>query len=143
VPYREGQEAPVILGFQGFQMLELDVRVAGAGEPEWVELSAVVEVSDTGVQAVRSERYARTRVRGDGVIVEGFLLFFNDAPLSLIGGHDATAEVIARSGECAGGVRVLLHLSDEPPCLDPTATIPEAGVADGGVPDGSILCGDP
>lgn len=142
MPYRGGEEAPVKLGFQGFQMLELDVRVAGAGEPEWVELSALVEVSDTGVQAIRFERYARTRVRDGAVIVEGFLLFFNDAPLSLIGGHDASAEVIARSGGCTGGARVQLRLSDEPPCLDPTATIPEAGVADGGVPDGSILCGD-
>jgi hypothetical protein len=31
VPYLDGEEAPVILGFQGFQMLQLDVRVIGAG----------------------------------------------------------------------------------------------------------------
>lgn len=143
VPYLDGEEAPVVLGFQGFQMLELDVRVVGAGEPESIELSALVEIPDTGVTATRLERTARTRTGSGGVVVEGFLLFFNDAPLSLIGGHDATVEVIARSSGCVGGVRRALRLSDEPPCIDPDATIPDAGLADGGLPDGSMICGGP
>jgi hypothetical protein len=141
VPYVDGEEAPVVLGFQGFQMLRLDVRVVGAGEPSSVELSAFVEIPDTGVMATRLERDARTRALSGGVVVEGFLLFFNDAPLSLIGGHDATVEVIARSPGCVGGVRRTLRMSDMPPCIDPDATIPDAGFADGGLPDGSVVCG--
>lgn len=143
VPYLDGEEAPVILGFQGFQMMELDVRVVGAGAPESVELSALVEIADTGVTATRLERTARARVGSGGVVVEGFLLFFNDAPLSLIGGHDATVEVIARSSGCVGGTRRTLRMSDEPPCIDPDATVPDAGYADGGLPDGSMICGGP
>lgn len=143
VPYGGGEEVPVILGFQGFQMLRLDVRVAGASAPASVDLSAYVRVEDTGVEASRMEREADTTPDGDAVLVEGFLLFFNDAPLSLIGGHDARVELIARAGGCVGGTSVVVHLSDMPPCIDPDASVPDAGVSEAGLPDGSVVCGAP
>lgn len=140
-PYRDGDEAQVILGFQGFQMLRLDVRVAGAGVLAGVELSAYVLVADTGVEASRLERNAPVIPDGDAVIADHFLVFFNDAPLSEVGGHDASVEVIARANGCIGGARVRVHLSADPPCVDPDASVPEAGVLDGGLPDGAVICG--
>ena len=109
--------------------------VGGAG--------ADVLVAGSGVEASRIEREAYTTAVGDAVMVEGFLVFFNDAPLSEIGGHDAEVELIARTAGCVGGARVTVHLSDRPPCIDPDASVPEAGTLDGGLPDGSVLCGVP
>ena len=143
VAYRDGDEAEVVLGFQGFQMLRLDVRVSGAGAPPSIDLSAYVLVDETGVEASRIEREANVVRDGEAVRVLGFLIFFNDAPLSQIGGHDATVEIIARASGCVGGARVRVHLSDRAPCIDPDASVPEAGLADGGLPDGAIVCGVP
>lgn len=143
VPYGDGDEAEVVLGFQGFQMLRLDVRVAPVDASASLELSAYVLVEDTGVEASRHQREAPVVSAGDAVIADRFLVFFNDAPLSDIGGHDASVEVIARANGCVGGARVTLHLSDRPPCLDPDASVPEAGALDGGLPDGAIVCGVP
>jgi hypothetical protein len=139
-PYEDGDQAQVVLGFQGFQMLVLDVRLRGAMASR-ADVSAFIHIDDNGVEASHAERGIPTVVSGDGVLVQGFLLFFNDAPLSQLQGHDATLELIARGGGCVGTARVAIRLSDQPPCIDPTSTIPDVASRDaGGIPDGAVLC---
>jgi len=136
--FQAGDLAAMILGFQGFQMLSLDVRVAGSSAST-VDLTAFLVIPDTGVEASGTRR-GGGEASGDALLVTDFLLFFNDAPLSQIGGHDADLEIIARSGGCVGGGRVRIHLRDEPPCIDPDAYVPDVTSRDAGVPDGAVLC---
>jgi hypothetical protein len=138
-PYTDGGSAQVVLGFQGFQMIVLDVRIRGAMASR-ADVSAFIQL-DNDVEASHAERGIPTVLQGDAVIARGFLLFFNDAPLSQLQGHDATLEIVVRAAGCIGGTRVSIRLSNQPPCIDPTSTIPDVAARDaGGIPDGAVLC---
>lgn len=140
-PFHDGDVAAVLIGFQGFQMLSLDVRLTGVPAGATVNFSAHLVVADTGVEAGHAARALDTVPAGDALLVPGFLLFFNSAPLSQVQGHDADLELVVHAGPCAGGARVRLHLSDQPPCLDPDASVPDAGILDAAIPDGTVVCG--
>lgn len=142
VPYANGDSAELVLGFQGFLMLPLDVRVQGAiGTPDTMSISATVTIADTGADGGRTDRAVPVVVRGAALAADGWLLFFNTAPEARIAGHDGLLELIVHAGPCAGGVRVTLHLVDENRCVVFDASVPEVGTVDGGVPDGSVACG--
>ena len=143
VPYVDGEPAEIVLGFQGFQMLPLDVRVGGApATTDHLEVSATVTVADTAVQGGRVDRAVQIETGSDGrLYARGWLLFFNSAPSSLIAGHDGVLELIVHAGDCAGGALLTLHLVDDVQCVDFDASIPEASGIDGGIPDGAVACG--
>ncbi len=142
-PFEAGDPAQIVLGFQGFQMLVLDVRIAGSAATR-ADLTASVELVDRPITANRVDRGIPTSVTGGGVLVSGFFVFFNDAPLAEIQGREADLTVIARAGGCVGGTRVRIRLSDEAPCIDPATTIPDVAARDAGpLPDGTVLCEAP
>ncbi len=142
VPYVAGDRAEIVLGFQGFQMLPLDVRVRGApAGTEALEIAATVSIADTAVEGGRTDRAVSTVSRADALAVDGWLLFFNGAPVSQIAGHDGTLELIVHAGPCSGGVRVVLHLVDDVQCVDFDASVPDVGSRDAGLADGSLACG--
>lgn len=142
-PFEDGDPAQIVLGFQGFQMLVLDVRISGTTTSR-ADLTASIELVDSTITASHVDRGIPTSVSGDGVLVSGFFVFFNDAPLSELQGREADLTVIARAGGCIGGSRVRLRLSDEAPCIDPTTTIPDVASRDAGaLPDGAVLCEAP
>ena len=142
-PFEAGAPAQIVLGFQGFQMLVLDIRIAGSATTR-ADLTASIELVDSAITASHADRGIPTSAHGDGVLVSGFFVFFNDAPLAEIQGRDADLTIIARAGGCVGGTRVRLRLSEEAPCIDPTTMIPDVAARDAGpLPDGAILCEAP
>lgn len=141
-PFHDGDRAEVVLGFQGFQMLLLDVRVAGSPDIDRVEISGFVGISETGVEATRIDRAVPVEREGDALRARGWLLFFNEAPVSAIAGHEGELELIVRAGGCVGGARVRLALVDEDACIDYGTLVPDAEVLDAGVTDGAVACGD-
>lgn len=142
VPYVSGDQAEIVLGFQGFQMLPLDVRVSGvSGAPETISISATVTITDTSVEGGRTDRAVPVAIQGTTLATDGWLLFFNSAPVSQIAGHDGLLELIVHSGTCVGGARVTLRLVDLDHCVSFDASVPDVGALDAGVPDGAIACG--
>jgi len=141
-PIAEGEPMEVILGFQGFRMLEMTVRVAG-GDPEEAEISGYVTVEDSGVEVSQPPRRVRLRTGSDGAgYGESFQVFFNDVPASEIVGYRATLELIARSAGCVGGLSRSIELRDDEACVSWDASVPDAGILDGGIPDGAVACGE-
>lgn len=140
VPLADGDEAEVILGFQGFRMLRVTLRVEGSDDSR-ADVSGYVTIEETGVEVAQLPR-TTTLVEGpDGArYAEGFLVFFNDTPVSEIVGRDGELELIARSDGCVGGTRVTLAMVDDDMCVDWEAEIPDAGIVDGGIPDGAVAC---
>ena len=139
-PLVDGDEAEVILGFQGFRMLEVTLRVEGSDEPR-ADVSGYVTIEETGVEVAQLPRTTALVEGPDGArYAEGFLVFFNDTPVSEIVGREGELELIARSAGCVGGTRVTLSMVDDDMCVDWEAEIPDAGILDGGIPDGAVPC---
>lgn len=142
VPLVDGDEAEVILGFQGFRMLQVTLRVEGTGEPR-ADVSGYVTIEESGVEVAQLPRTTAMIEGPDGArYAEGFLVFFNDTPVSEIVGREGELELIARSGGCVGGTRVALAMVDDDSCVDWDLEIPDAGILDGGIPDGAVACGE-
>jgi len=140
-PFVDGNPQEVLLGFQGFRMLEIGVRIDGSTASD-AELNIFLEVDDSAVEVSQAHRNLVLAAASDGTgVVEGYLIFFNDAPASEIVGHTASLEVIARSGGCVGTDVLTMMLRDDDMCVT-DAGIPDVGILDGGVPDGSMSCGD-
>lgn len=140
-PLHAGDPIEVILGFQGFRMLDLTLRIEEPPERS-VYISAFVDVVDTDVEVRQLPTPIRAEVGPDGAAyVEGFLVFFNDAPIADLVNHDADLELVVRERDCTGGQVVRVQLRDDVACVDYDASVPDAGYLDGGVPDGAVACG--
>jgi hypothetical protein len=142
LPFADGDPQEVLLGFQGFRLLSISVRIAGSTASD-AELSIFVEVDDSTVVVNQAHRNLVLASAPDGAgVVEGYLIFFNDAPVSEIVGHTGTLEIIARSGGCVGTDVLAIDLRDDDMCVSYDAGLDDAGVIDGGIPDGAVSCGD-
>lgn len=145
VPLADGDPVEVILGFQGFRMLLLAVRVAGdAGEA--MDLGAHLAIVDSSVELDQRNTRLPLREASDGTrLIDGWLIFFNDVPASEVVGRDADLELVGRgtTTRCTGAARVRVRLRDDQPCVDPDAAVPDASILDGGIPDGAVVCGTP
>ncbi len=140
-PFVDGAPQEVLLGFQGFRMLEISVRVEGSPAAD-AELSVFLDIDDSDVEVSQVHRglMLAPTSGGDGVI-EGYLIFFNDAPASAIVGHTASLEIITRSGGCVGTDVLAMELRDDDMCVS-DAGIADVGILDGAIPDGAAACGD-
>lgn len=140
-PISEGDDAEVVLGFQGFRMLIVTMRLERTADDR-AEVSGLVSVDDGAVEVGQLPRTVRLREGSDGArYAEELLLFFNETPISVIVDRPADLELVARSGGCVGGTRVRVVLRDDDDCVDYGVEV-DAGTLDGGVPDGSVACGD-
>lgn len=140
-PFVDGGQQEVLLGFQGFRMLEISVRIEGSTASD-AELSTFVDVDDSDVEVSQGHRNLVLAAAPDGAgVIEGYLIFFNDAPASAIVGHTASLEVIARSGGCVGTDTLTMELRDDDMCVT-DAGLADVGILDVGIPDGALGCGD-
>jgi hypothetical protein len=136
VAFDDGDTVELILGFQGFRMLQLALLADGATANE-AEVSAFVTIADTGVELGQRTRETALVAHDGGFVLPSWLLFFNDEAPSRIVGHDAEIECIVRAGGCSGATRVRLRVLDDESCIDPTIVIDASGV-DAGAPDAAI-----
>lgn len=138
-PVMDGDPVELVLGFQGFRMLRLSLRVTGAAAEE-AEVNAFVTVSETDVEiGQRTRETALTPIEG-GFVLSQWLLFFNDAPPSSVVGYPAEIEVVVRAGGCVGGARASVVIRDDDDCVDHSIVL-DAGALDAGLAD-AAACGD-
>jgi hypothetical protein len=135
VPFTDGDPIELILGFQGFRMLELALSADGVSARE-AEVSAFITIADTGVELSQRTRETALVATDGGFLLPTWLLFFNDEAPSNIVGHEAEIECIVRAEDCMGGARVRLLVEDDESCIDPTILL-DAGT-DGGAPDAAV-----
>jgi hypothetical protein len=141
-PLADGDPLEVWLGFQGFLMLDLAVRLTGAPATA-ADLTVHLTVESTDVHVDQVDRQMPALAVDDGsTMVEDYLIFFNDVPASRLIGHTARIEQIARAGGCMGTQRIEVELRDDNRCVNTSIVIPDAGVSDGGLPDGAVACED-
>lgn len=138
-PIAPGDPAELILGFQGFRMLQLALRVDlddGAGVTE-AEVSSFVEVTETGVELGQRTRETQITTTDTGLLLEEWLLFFNDEPPARVIGQTADLEVIVRAAGCVGTTRTRVAIRDDDACVDQTIVV-DGGTTDAGLSDASV-----
>ena len=137
-PLAEGDPVELVLGFQGFRMLDLALASEGTHGDE-LELSTVVFVESSGVELSQRTRERGFRRTDSGVVLDEYLVFFNDEPASALVGREAEIELVVRSGACVGGTSVRVTVRDDDPCVDTTIVV-DAGEIDAGLADAAV-CG--
>lgn len=138
-PVADGDDAEVVLGFQGFRMLIFTMRLEGTDD-ELAEVSGLVSVDDGAIEVAQLPRVVRLREGPDHArYAEELLIFFNETPIADIVDRPAEIELVARSGGCVGGTRVMVVLRDDDDCVEYGVSV-DAGRLDGGVPDGAVAC---
>ena len=139
-PLSDGDAAEVVLGFQGFRMLVLALRLDGARSAR-AEVSGYLTVPESGVEIAQLPRMVALRDGTDGsAYAEELLVFFNETPASEVVGREAELELIARADGCVGTTRVTLALRDDDDCVEYGIEL-DAGTADAGPLDAGAACG--
>lgn len=138
VPVEDGEDAELLLGFQGFRMLRFAIAARGASAED-AEVSAYVTVADTGVELGQRTRERAVAIDGGFRVVE-WLVFFNDEPPSRVVGYDAEVEAIVRAAGCTGAARVRVRVRDDEACVDPDILL-DAGALDAGLADAATCEG--
>jgi hypothetical protein len=126
VPFRNGEEAELTLGFQGFLFIESAVKVRGTSD-RIVDLTFQVTVQgqDARTQEVRKDLFPAADGSAQASEV---LVFFNDVPRADLLGRTTSILVQAQVGNCSGRSSVSVTLVDKQAC-----TAPE---------DGGLICTD-
>jgi len=102
-----------------------------------------VDVGATGAEVSQQNRYVPLVPAPEGgLVVERYLVFFNDVPASEVIGYEADVEMIVRAGGCTGAARRTIVLRDDDDCVLFDAGLPDASVPDGGVPPDAMACGE-
>jgi len=134
----EGDVAEIVLGFQGFRMLELALQVEGSPVDE-VNVITHVSLSTGDELDQRDGRMPLIEVDGGHSVLEDFLIFINDVPAVSVIGSDATLEVIVRTDDCTGALSRTVELRDDDDCIDFDRVF-DASVPDAGAVDMSLAC---
>jgi len=116
VPFQNGDEAEITLGFQGFRYI-LSTAVVGDTNADMASFVFQIEV-DGHPSYNQTGRDTPMVVGSDGKYVDDLLVFFNDIPLPEILGRDVTIVASATAGGCRGVDSVSLKLVDNDDCID-------------------------
>ncbi len=135
VPFADGDEAGVVLGFQGFRFIDAAVRLEGVTlDHATLKIRSTIE----GHSPLTTALVAPLTAAGSGAIAEHVQLFFNDIPMAEMLGRDCKLEVQATAADCTGTGVVTVTLA-EGGCM-PDA---DAGAFDAGAfEDGGGPCAD-
>lgn len=109
VPFHDGAEAGVILGFQGFRYLQTSVRLQGTSASDaFVRFQVTLDGHPTSAQ--EAGRFHLVTGDDGALYADAVQLFFNDVPMPEIVGHSAEVIVIGTAGKCTGKTSVTLKL---------------------------------
>lgn len=116
VPFEDGDEAEITLGFQGFRYIWSAARVSdtsasGAVFDFHVEVSGHAPYSQMGVGVPMT-------AGPQGRYADQLLVFFNDIPLPEMVGRDATIVTRVTADGCRGDDRATVRLVDRDDCID-------------------------
>ena len=136
-PFSDGDEAPVVLGFQGFRFIDAAVTVLGA---TGTDAAIRVRATADGHDPIMSDTHATLISKGEsGSIAEHVQIFFNDIPMAELLGRSCRLEARATVAGCTGEDDVSVLLVDGG-CMPPDA---DAGIPDAGsLDDGGNPCAD-
>jgi hypothetical protein len=109
VPFRDGDPAGVILGFQGFRYLQTSVRLRGAGTGD-VDVRFQVTLEGHAAKTEEAGRFTIAAGDDGALYADGALLFFNDVPMPELLGHSAEVIVVATQGACTGTTHATVKL---------------------------------
>jgi len=99
-PFRDGDQAEITLGFQGFRFIDSVARLRSVrGKEATFKLQATLDGRESMVQDAGA---FTAKQQADGALyVESLQLFFNDVPMPELIGQNASIVVNATAAGCA------------------------------------------
>jgi len=98
-PFRDGENAEIVLGFQGFRFVDSVARLRGAHTKEIAfTLQVTLGTNEPSVQDA-GKFYGQTGADG-ALYVTSLFLFFNDQPMPDLLGREAAVRVRATAAGC-------------------------------------------
>lgn len=126
VPYRRGDDAEVVQGFQGFLFLDLALRVHGT-TADRAEVAASIEIEGASTSWLR-QTVALVEGPGDHRYAHEVQVFFNTSSLLELLDRPAHATLSVEAEGCLGVQELDLVLVNHESCVSQ--------------PDGGLLCAD-
>ena len=115
VPYADGDDAEIVLGYQGFRFIQVVLRTEGI-EAARVLVTFTVEVA--GQAPYPQVSWLDVTPADDGIPYSSvFLVYFNDIPYAEILDRDCNLGVSVSNRRCPDATSVRVHLVDEDPCI--------------------------
>ncbi len=136
VPLAEGDDAEVILGYQGFRFIQTILEVSGVGS---TRVNASFTISVEGQAAYPQWARADVEAVGDGAAFsDPVSIYFNDIPYAQIVGKRCDLAVEVFHPGCSDTFSVGVLLLDEDPCIQGADDVDTGGCSyvDGGTGDG-------
>lgn len=129
IPFADGDEAGVVLGFQGFRFIDAAAVLDG---PSATDAAFRVRATADGHEPVTSDAHASlTPMENGESMAEHVQIFFNDIPMAELLGRTCKLEVRATVAGCTGEDDVSVVLGDGG-CMPSDAGAPDSGIPDGG-----------
>ena len=115
-PFRDGDRAPITLGFQGFRFIRSAVAFNNLdADKASFKFQVHVESREPTVQEASSKL-----LRGPPGVsyAEEVLVFFNDVPIAELVGRDASVLAVGKTRGCTGSHTVTVELVNDDSCPD-------------------------
>jgi len=125
IPFGDGDDAEITLGFQGFRYVISTLRLSNV-DGALVQLLAQVAVAGEEPFSQRSTFDMPAADPGGDRYIDDVLVFFNDIPIPQLVGKTATVSVRVDASGCIGTHAADLTLTDDDNCIEQ--------------PDGGLVC---
>jgi len=115
VPFSDGDDAEITLGFQGFRYIQSTLRLENV-KAESASHSARIVVEGQDPYSL-SDTPVKVHDEGGGLFSDEVLVFFNDLPIADIVGKTAEITLTAKAGGCLGTTKTTVTLRDDESCV--------------------------
>jgi hypothetical protein len=123
---RDGDQAPITLGFQGFRFVAGAARIIGT-QATSATFRFDVEVDGHEASSQSAGRIDLVPASDGALYADGLQLFFNDIPLASVLGRDVNVTLAAGANGCAASHRARVELVRGCDQLQDGATTCDAG----------------
>jgi len=115
VPFTDGDDAEITLGFQGFRYIQSVLKLENVKATS-ASHSARIVVEDQAPYSL-SDTPVKVHEEGGALFSDEVLVFFNDLPIADIVGKSAEITLTAKAAKCIGSTKTQVTLRDDLSCV--------------------------
>ncbi|MFO0568518.1 MAG: hypothetical protein U0263_22845 [Polyangiaceae bacterium] len=115
VPFTDGDDAEITLGFQGFRYIQSVLRLENV-QATSASHSARIVVEGQDPYSL-SDTPVKVHDEGGALYSDEVLVFFNDLPIADIVGKNAQITLTAKAAKCVGTTKTQVTLRDDESCV--------------------------
>ena len=126
-PFKDGDDAEITLGFQGFRYIRSALELKDVKAPSATYSARIVVDGQTPYSL--ADTPVKVSEEGGALFADEVLVFFNDIPIAEIVAKNAEITVTAKAAGCVGSTKRTVTLRDGENCVQQE--------------DGGLVCDNP